>query len=137
MMLLSTSNNGGADVLFATGITKDVLPEITGSANDDEQNQQEQPKQAVAACRAALNTIQKSRGGRVALPSTHPAVQTLAPTDYRRTVLLQRIDNNDNNDNDNNGSQCWMVCSNELLPAFTPQDLEWLGQLANYVSNVQ
>jgi hypothetical protein len=77
---------------------------------------------AESAASAALQAIQQSTSGRVALPSDHPAAVAL-PEDYRRCVLLQRISPN----------ACWMVGSNDLLASFTKQDLLWLGQLGKYV----
>jgi hypothetical protein len=73
-------------------------------------------------CKAAIETLSQATSGRVSLPATHPAVMALAPD--ARCVVLQAIDEN----------QCWMMTSNnQLLQAFTKQDLKWLGQLASYV----
>jgi hypothetical protein len=77
-----------------------------------------------SATAAALNIVQQSSGGRVAVPSDHPAVVGLIPDEpYRRCVVLQRI----------SPHVCWMVASKDLLASFTKQDLQWLGQLAQYV----
>jgi hypothetical protein len=88
------------------------------------------------ACRAALATLEQSATGRVALPSSHPAFLLLASGTPSadaatggsqrpvRTVILQAI----------SPESCWAVASSDLLAAFTPQDLTWLGQLASYVS---
>lgn len=74
---------------------------------------------------AALEALSKSQSGRVSLPSSHPTVKNVADAEFRRCVVLQRVDE---------ASQlCWMMTSNELLPAFTQQELEWLGRLASYV----
>ena len=78
-----------------------------------------------AGATAALNTIQQSTGGRVALPSDHPAATGLLADDvYRRCVILQRI----------TPTTCWVVASEDLLASFTKQDLQWLGRLAEYVA---
>lgn len=75
------------------------------------------------AVEAALTTIQQSKGGRVALPTDHPAATGMFKEETdRRCVILQRINDN----------SCWMVASNDLLASFTKQDLTWLGQLARY-----
>lgn len=75
--------------------------------------------------RAAFATLDKSSGGRVSLPSTHPAVVALQmDEEYTRCVVLQKIDDD----------SCWMMTSNQLLPAFTKDDLKWLGQLAKHVN---
>jgi hypothetical protein len=74
---------------------------------------------------AALETVTKSKGGRVSLPSTHPAVTNLAPDQHSRCVVLQRIDDS--------SQLALIMTSDQLLPSFTKQDLQWLGQLAQYV----
>jgi hypothetical protein len=74
---------------------------------------------------AALKTVSKSKGGRVSLPDTHPAVTSLAPEQHSRCVVLQRIDDS--------SQLALMITSDQLLPSFTKQDLQWLGQLALYV----
>jgi hypothetical protein len=74
---------------------------------------------------AALETVSKSKGGRVSLPNTHPAVTNLAPDQHSRCVVLQRVDDS--------SQLTLMMTSDQLLPSFTKQDLQWLGQLALYV----
>jgi hypothetical protein len=74
---------------------------------------------------AALETVSKSKGGRVSLPDTHPALTSLAPNEHSRCVVLQRIDDS--------SQLALMMTSDQLLPSFTKQDLQWLGQLAQYV----
>lgn len=74
--------------------------------------------------RAALEQLSRSKGGRVALPDSHPAVVALG-LQTARTVVLQRISED----------SCWvMSSSDQLLVSFAPADLKWLGQLARYVS---
>lgn len=74
--------------------------------------------------KAALNQLRQSKGGRIALPESHPAVVALRLTEAR-TVVLQRITE----------ESCWvMSSSDQLLARFTPADLKWLGQLAKYVT---
>jgi hypothetical protein len=73
---------------------------------------------------AALDQLRQSKGGRIALPSTHPAVVALGLSEAR-TVVLQRITDD----------SCWMMSSSDqLLASFTSADLKWLGQLASYVN---
>lgn len=82
------------------------------------------PDKEIIGSRAALETLSKAKSGRVSLPATHPAVTALAPQDCQgRCVVLQSI----------NEEQCWIMASDQLLQAFTNQDLRWLGQLASYV----
>jgi len=75
---------------------------------------------------AAFAALDKASSGRVSLPATHPTVIALnAEEEHGRCVVLQRIDDD----------SCWMMTSNQLLPAFTKDDLKWLGQLAKHVVN--
>ncbi len=72
---------------------------------------------------AALQQLSQSKGGRLALPVTHPAVVALG-LNQARTVILQRIAED----------SCWVVSSSDqLLAGFTSADLKWLGQLAKYM----
>jgi hypothetical protein len=72
---------------------------------------------------AALDQLRQSKGGRLALPNTHPAVVALGLKEAR-TVVLQRITED----------SCWvMSSSDQLLASFVPSDLKWLGHLARYV----
>jgi len=74
--------------------------------------------------RAALEQLSRSKGGRVALPNSHPAVIALG-LESARTVVLQRISE----------ESCWvMSSSNQLLASFTSADLKWLGQMARYIT---
>ena len=74
--------------------------------------------------RAALEQLSRSKGGRIALPGSHPAVAALG-LQSARTVVLQRISED----------SCWvMSSSDQLLASFTSADLKWLGQLARYIA---
>ena len=81
---------------------------------------------------AALEQLSRSKGGRISLPLTHPAVEALLPRtgggdddeNKLRTVILQRITDD----------SCWMVASDQLLAGYTQGDLRWLGKLAGYVA---
>ena len=74
--------------------------------------------------RAALEQLSRSKGGRVALPGSHPVVAALG-LQSARTVVLQRISED----------SCWvMSSSDQLLASFASADLKWLGQLARYVA---
>jgi hypothetical protein len=89
------------------------------------------------AINAALDTIQQSKGGRVALPSDHPSVVGLMDDpEHRRCVILQQIPviaSTITGHSSLTATRCWMVASNDLLASFTKGDLQWLGQLATYV----
>lgn len=92
------------------------------------------------AITAALDTIQQSKGGRVALPSDHPAVVGLMnDPQHRRCVILQQFpvlantSSSTGTTTSRTTTRCWMVASNDLLASFTKGDLQWLGQLAGYV----
>jgi hypothetical protein len=83
------------------------------------------PSMVETGANAALQALNKSTSGRIALPATHPVVATLVPETHNRTVVLQRI---------GHGNQrCWLMVSDQLLASFTQQELKWLGQLARYV----
>jgi len=72
---------------------------------------------------AALDQLRQSKGGRISLPDSHPAVKALGLQDAR-TVVLQRISN----------EACLvMSSSDQLLASFTPSDLKWLGQISRYI----
>jgi len=102
---------GPGKVLYSLGITeqKDVI--------DPE------------ACQAALDTVNQSKSGRVALPPQHPSVIALTDPNFNRCVVLQRIGKNNSDDS----QLCWLMTSNQLLAGFNQQDLQWLGQLARFV----
>jgi hypothetical protein len=74
---------------------------------------------------AAMQALNKSTSGRIALPATHPVVVALVPETHNRAVVLQRIIGP--------GDRCWLMASDQLLASFTQQELKWLGQLARYV----
>jgi len=85
---------------------------------------------------AALDELRQSKGGRISLPLTHPAVTALLESssidesgggDRPRTVVLQRITQD----------SCWMVISDQLLAGYTQGDLRWLGRLAGYVATTE
>lgn len=80
--------------------------------------------------RAAIDEVYKSKGGRISLPADHPAALGLLPESGRRCVLLQRISSNEGR------RLCMVVGSNQLLQAFTKNDLRWLGRLAQYSGKV-
>lgn len=135
-----TDRNQEGRVLYWLGRTS--MPRIQEYQDDDHNASTGQ------ACQAAFATLRKSKSGRVAVPSTHDAVVHLAAPESNRCVILQRIDDNDDTSEDasivdqnlQKGASrtvtrlCWMVTSNQLLAAFTPRDLQWLGQLGQYVS---
>jgi len=75
---------------------------------------------------AALETVYKSKGGRVSVPDSHPCA-TLLPEDNRRCILLQKVEVEGRR-------RCLMIGSNQLLVAFTKNDLKWLGTLGGYLS---
>jgi hypothetical protein len=87
------------------------------------------------ASRAALETLSRSKSGRVSLPMNHPSCQALQDTNREdddtgapttiRCALLQRVSEK--------SQLCWMIISDQLLASFTRQDLQWLGRLAVYI----
>ncbi|KAG7357956.1 hypothetical protein IV203_014543 [Nitzschia inconspicua] len=103
---------------------------------------------------AAINELSQSKGGRISLPLTHPAVQALVllntttpttPTSSTATTAEDSTTSKSSTPSAStlpprtvilqriNDTQCWMVVSNQLLASYTSGDLKWLGQMANYV----
>ena len=74
---------------------------------------------------AAFDALSKSSSGRIALPMSHPAVDTLLSSQDPRvkTAILQSI----------SPTACWLVGSDQLLASFPSQDLQWLQELGVYV----
>jgi hypothetical protein len=123
ILLLNNNNN-----IDGSG-TGTVLYRLGGGGGGGERSKENN----ATGVEAALNELRQSKGGRIALPLTHPAVQALLLTDNvndndvsssLRTVILQRITDD----------SCWMVGSDQLLAGYTSGDLKWLGQLAKYVA---
>ena len=86
-------------------------------------NNTEQQKQLA---KLALDAVSGSKGGRVALPSDHPASKLL-PEMATRCILVQKV-----NDIQGSSRACMIIGSDKLLPSFTKNDLRWIGQLAEY-----
>jgi hypothetical protein len=80
---------------------------------------------------SAIDTVYKSKGGRVSVPETHPCSELL-PEEHRRCILLQKIETSDPRTGLTK-RQCLMIGSNQLLVAFTKNDLKWLGSLGTYL----
>ena len=103
-------------ILYSFGVDDDA-----DIINDTEQQKQ--------LAKLALDAVSGSKGGRVALPSDHPASKLL-PDNATRCILVQKMNGF------NNGSQqaacCVIIGSDKLLPSFTKNDLRWIGQLAEY-----
>lgn len=74
--------------------------------------------------KAVLETLQKSKSGRVAVPSDHPSA-VLVDAQFRRCVLLQRV----------NEQMAFVVGSDQLLQSYTKSDLKWLGNLSKLLNS--
>ena len=98
-------------ILYRYGIWDD------GNSSDNEDDY-------ATIIKAALDATASSRAGRVALPSDHP-VTNLLPTSATRCILVQSIDGYGSG-----GKSCLIIGSDKLLPAYTKNDLRWIGQLA-------
>ena len=105
-------------VLYRYGIWVDDVNK-SGDNNTDEDR---------SIIKLALDAAGSSRAGRVALPSDHPASKLL-PTSATRCILVQSIDI-DGYGSGNGGKSCLIIGSDKLLPAYTKNDLRWIGQLA-------
>lgn len=112
VLLLDESNsNGDCEVLYSLG---DSFP-VGGDDVDVDGS----------GIQAAIDTVYKSKGGRVSVPPTHPCA-SLLPEGNRRCILLQQVEIDGNR-------RCLMVGSDQLLAAFTKNDLKWLGSLGDYL----
>jgi hypothetical protein len=116
IMLLTDDETNGPQILYRLG----------GSTNGDND------VTIQGGVQAALDEVNKSKGGRIALPMSHPAVQSLlqqaeSEEDRLRTVILQKITE----------KSCWMASSDQLLAGYTSGDLKWLGQLGAYVTTAE
>ena len=78
-----------------------------------------------AGIEAAFEALSKSSSGRIALPMSHPAAESLLSSQDPtiKTAILQSI----------SSTACWLVGSDQLLASFPSQDLQWLQELGVYV----
>jgi len=106
---------GEEDVYYSLG--PDLLTTQNNSDNE----------QGIAA---AIRDVYNSQGGRISIPSDHHASVSLVPEEFRRCVLLQRIETLEEKK-----KYCLLIGSNQLLQAFTKNDLRWLGRLSLYVGS--
>eukprot|EP00566_Odontella_aurita_P020766 CAMPEP_0113551300 /NCGR_PEP_ID=MMETSP0015_2-20120614/14451_1 /TAXON_ID=2838 /ORGANISM="Odontella" /LENGTH=357 /DNA_ID=CAMNT_0000452183 /DNA_START=291 /DNA_END=1361 /DNA_ORIENTATION=+ /assembly_acc=CAM_ASM_000160 len=106
VLLLGTDNAvGSREVYYSLGDFTGVASEQGGGIS------------------AAVDTVFASKGGRVSIPSDHPASVALLPESFRRCVLLQTVGTKISAGGDSN--ICLMVGSDKLLPSFTKNDLRW------------
>jgi len=99
-------------VIYSVGVGGEI------AANNDDNEEKRLAK-------LALDAVAGSKGGRVALPSDHPASKLL-PESATRCILVQKV-------SEYQGSRaCMVIGSDKLLPSFTKNDLRWIGQLAEY-----
>ena len=120
---LTENNKEGEDSVGLPSILYTLGPFESNSDEDLDENM-------ATAVRSVIRTAFNSKGGRVSIPSDHSGSCLIPDEDYRRCLLLQRLNVHHNGCND---QYCLMVGSNQLLAAFTKNDLKWLGQLAKYL----
>jgi hypothetical protein len=137
IMLLTTTGSDGPSILYRLGTSSKTSSTLR---QQQQQQQQQNDQQTITkGITEAFQELNKSKGGRISLPMTHPAVQSLllqssssaaaaATTTTNsdtttRTVILQRI----------SIECCWMVVSDQLLASYAKTDLKFLGRLAQYV----
>jgi hypothetical protein len=134
IMLLTTTGSDGPSILYRLGTSSKTSSTLR---QQQQQQQQQNDQQTITkGITEAFQELNKSKGGRISLPMTHPAVQSLllqssssaAATTTNcdtttRTVILQRISN----------ESCWMVISDQLLASYAKTDLKFLGRIAQYV----
>jgi len=97
-----------------------------GTGNDDDTLDIDANEQN-RLIKISLDALSESRGGRVALPSDHPASKLL-PEAATRCILVQKV----NGFEGSSSRGCMIIGSDKLLPSFTKNDLRWIGQLADY-----
>jgi hypothetical protein len=112
----------------ATTTDSSVLFQLGDFSSEQEEGQQERRKMFIEA---AITAAFQSKGGRISVPTTHPAAQ-LIPEPFRRCVLLQRLDSTSKRSSLPSRRRCLVIGSDSLLPAFTKNDLLWIGSLATY-----
>jgi Cofactor assembly of complex C subunit B, CCB2/CCB4 len=75
-------------------------------------------------CNEALKALENAKTDRILLPKTHPATSILSSLESKsRCIILQNVGKD----------RCLMMISDQLIQAFTKNDLRWLGQIANYI----
>lgn len=125
ILLIKTSTDFTTDatqsILYTLGdFSNSPLLSFNGKNSSDEKIN--------SAISNAIETVYNSKGGRVSIPSDHPG-SNLVPEFYRRCILLQKLSFH----SASNDKYCLVVSSNQLLAAFTKNDLKWLGRLAKYI----
>ncbi len=117
IMLIESSQTSGDTILYRLG----EFTNLNAMSNETIQ----------LSTSAAMETVYQSKGGRISIPSNHPAAELL-PESNRRCVLLQQITEN-KDENRNKRRLCLLVGSDKLLATFTKNDLKWLGSLSKYI----
>ena len=131
---------GPGKIIFSLGTN--ARPSRTNYDDDDDDEYR--------GCNGALATLAQSTSGCLSLPMNHITVQTLVlPSSSTSSSTLRASDRIDDNDDEMarnlsvprsvvlqqiNDQLCWMMVSNQLLASFTTNDLQWLGQLAQYTN---
>jgi len=147
LVLTNSNKDKNSDDTLSSSQSYQILYQLGGTiidndGNDDDDDDNDNNEQTQSGIRAALDQVNQSKGGRISLPLTHPSVEALMPNlsasssqqqqqqqqqqsqqQSPRTVILQRITDH----------SCFMISSDQLLASFTPNDLQWLGQLSEYV----
>lgn len=125
LLLTSSGSQNDGSILYRLG------PSTTSSSSTVTTTEKEQR----GGINAAFDALSKSKSGRIALPSSHPAVIGLFGTkedNLPRTVVLQQIATTATSKNKN--PLCWMMTSDtDLLARFTTQDFKWLRQMGQHI----
>jgi len=139
LVLTNSNKDKNSDDTASSSQSYQILYQLGGTIIDSDDNNNGQTQSGI---QAAIDQVNQSKGGRISLPLTHPSVEALMPNlsasssqqqqqqqqqqsqqQSPRTVILQRITDH----------SCFMISSDQLLASFTPNDLQWLGQLSEYV----
>jgi len=102
-----------------------------GNFFSEEKNSLEEVQEGIIA---AIKTVHESKGGRVSIPATHPSSVSLLPEANRRCVLLQKVQVPSNTKEGADRQLCLLVGSDQLLQAYSKNDLKWLGRFGKYLS---
>ena len=126
LLLEENDASSSSEVLYSLGDSMNGRKNSSGSGGDSDSDDDG------SKVKAAIDTVYKSKGGRVSVPDSHPCA-SLLPEDNRRCILLQQVQVVEIDGTSRR--RCLMVGSNQLLAAFTKNDLKWLGSLGDYLSS--
>ena len=96
--------------------------------DDDKKSGDNNTDEDRSIIKLALDAAGSSRAGRVTLPSDHSCIQVAFDICYEMHSS-SKFDI-DEYGSDTGGKSCLIIGSDKLLPAYTKNDLRWIGQIA-------